>query len=114
MVRKQLIGHVDNALDPDIKVEIQMTLVLPAGAKNASGDDVRRTLDSRDRVSCAGVSWSRRQRVLRDRRLRRRCRIDPPSLEQLIADGWGMATVNRAASRLIIMALELTERASSV
>ncbi len=30
---KQLIGHVDNSSDPDIKVDIQMTLVVPADAK---------------------------------------------------------------------------------
>src|ERR1700755_1044909 len=30
---KQLVGHVDNAVAPDIKVDIQMTLVTPADAK---------------------------------------------------------------------------------
>src|ERR1041385_6434920 len=33
VVGRQLLGHVDNSSDPDIKVDIQMTLVLPAGAK---------------------------------------------------------------------------------
>ena len=33
VIGKQLLGHVDNASDPDIKVDIQMTLVVPAGAR---------------------------------------------------------------------------------
>src|SRR5580704_6574593 len=33
VVGKQLLGHVDNSSDPDIQVDIQMTLVLPADAK---------------------------------------------------------------------------------
>src|SRR3954447_19513064 len=30
VIGKQLLGHVDNSGDPDIKVDIQMTLVVPA------------------------------------------------------------------------------------
>jgi len=33
VIGKQLVGHVDNSSYPDVKVDIQMTLVLPAGAK---------------------------------------------------------------------------------
>ncbi|HEY6446825.1 MAG TPA: acetylxylan esterase [Acidobacteriaceae bacterium] len=33
VIAKDLIGHVDNAADPAIKVEIHMTLVTPLGAK---------------------------------------------------------------------------------
>ncbi len=33
VIGKQLLGHVDNSSDPEIKVDIQMTLVLPADAK---------------------------------------------------------------------------------
>src|SRR5215469_9336036 len=32
VIGKQLLGHVDNSADPDIKVDIQMTLVVPANA----------------------------------------------------------------------------------
>jgi len=32
-IGKQLVGHVDNSIDPDITVDIQMTLVVPADAK---------------------------------------------------------------------------------
>src|ERR1051325_11425030 len=32
-IGKQLLGHVDNSSAPDIAVNIQMTLVVPAGAK---------------------------------------------------------------------------------
>jgi hypothetical protein len=33
VIGKQLLGHVDNSSDPDIKVDIQLTLVVPADAK---------------------------------------------------------------------------------
>ncbi len=33
VIGKQLLGHVDNSSDPDIQVDIQMTVVLPADAK---------------------------------------------------------------------------------
>ena len=33
VIGKQLLGHVDNSSDPDIHVDIQMTLVMPADAK---------------------------------------------------------------------------------
>jgi hypothetical protein len=33
VIGKQLVGHVDNSVDPEITVDIQMTLILPASAK---------------------------------------------------------------------------------
>ena len=33
VIGKQLLGHVDNSGDPDIAVDIQMTLIVPADAK---------------------------------------------------------------------------------
>src|ERR1700733_10662848 len=33
VIGQQLIGHVDNSIDPDITVDIQMILVVPADAK---------------------------------------------------------------------------------
>src|ERR1700722_19057046 len=33
VIGKQLLGHLDNSSDPDITVDIQMTLVVPADAK---------------------------------------------------------------------------------
>jgi hypothetical protein len=33
VIGKQLLGHVDNTSYPDIRVDIQMTLVVPAGRK---------------------------------------------------------------------------------
>ena len=35
VIGKQLLGHVDNSGDPDIAVDIQMTLIVPAGAKKS-------------------------------------------------------------------------------
>ena len=34
VIEKQLVGHVDNSSCPSIDVDIQMTLVTPANAKN--------------------------------------------------------------------------------
>ena len=36
VIGKQLLGHVDNSSDPDINVDIQMTLVVPADRKGLS------------------------------------------------------------------------------
>src|SRR5579884_4007408 len=33
VIGRQLVGHVDNSADPGIKVDIQMTLVVPADSK---------------------------------------------------------------------------------
>jgi len=86
---KQLVGHVDNSAYPDISVDIRMTLVTPAAAKGPvpvlmmfggfGGSGMPRPADSpaptNSRPEFGGPFK------------------DPPSTEQLLAAGWGYATI---------------------
>ena len=87
---KQLLGRVDNSAYPEIKVEIRMTVVTPAEAKGPvpvlmmfggfGGGGLPRAADSlapTNRQPEFGGPYK-----------------DPPSTEQLLAAGWGYATVN--------------------
>jgi len=87
-VGKRLVGHVDNSSYPAIDVDIQMTLVTPADAKGGvpvmimfgaarlPGDPV----PQRAGGPPAGFTPPPN--------------ADPPATEQLIADGWGFASLN--------------------
>jgi hypothetical protein len=90
VIAKQLIGHVDNSAFPSINVDIQMTVVTPANAKGpvpvlmmfggfGGGGFPRRPGEPEptNRFSARG----------------RGNFTDPPSTEQLIAAGWGYATI---------------------
>jgi hypothetical protein len=84
VVGKQLVGHVDNSSFPAIAVDIQMTLVTPADATgpvpvmmmfgNAGTLPGMATAASIGRGAPSGS--------------------DPPAQQQLIADGWGYATIS--------------------
>ncbi len=86
---KQLVGHADNSAFPEITVDIQMTLVLPAGAKGPvpvmmmfggrsgfPGDPL-----PAGRPGFPGPTAG----------------SDPPAQEQLIAAGWGYASISPAS-----------------
>ena len=86
---KQLIGHVDNSGYPDINVDIRMTVVTPVGKKDRvpvlmmfggfGGGGMPRPSDSpapTNAVREFGGPFK-----------------DPPSQEQLLAAGWGYATI---------------------
>ncbi len=88
VVGRQLTGHVDNSAYPAIDVDIQMTLVTPrdgrgavpvmmmfGGGRNLPGDPPPAGFGAR-----GGAPSS-----------------DPPATEQLIADGWGYASLNPAS-----------------
>ena len=90
VVAKQLIGHVDNSGCPSITVDIQMTLVTPKDAKGpvpvlmmfggfGGGGFPRRPGEPAptNRFGAFGGGNF----------------ADPPSTEQLIAAGWGYATI---------------------
>lgn len=90
---KRLIGHVDNSACPAITVDIRMTVVTPAKAQGPvpvlmmfggfGGDGLPRPVGSpvvTNRFSGFGGPFK-----------------DPPSTEQLIAAGWGYATINPAS-----------------
>jgi lysophospholipase L1-like esterase len=87
---KRLIGHVDNAVCPAITVDIRMAVVTPAKANGPvpvlmmfggfGGDGMPRPADSpvpTNRFPEFGGPFK-----------------DPPSTEQLLAAGWGYATIN--------------------
>jgi hypothetical protein len=86
---KELVGHVDNSAFPAISVDIRMTLVVPANAKSPvpvlmmfggfGGTGMPRPAGSSpatNRFREFGGPYA-----------------DPPSTEQLIAAGWGYATI---------------------
>jgi hypothetical protein len=99
VIGKQLIGHVDNSGDPDIEVKIQMTLVTPADVKGPV--PVMMMFGGRTIPEIAfpapvfpgrggsgrGPGAGRAGAVLP-------ANADAPSTEQLIADGWGFASIN--------------------
>ena len=95
---KQLIGHVDNSSYPDITVNIQMTLVVPADAKGPV--PVMMMFGGR---TIPEIAFPMPQFPGRGGRggpgagrgaFTPPPNADPPALEQLIADGWGVATIN--------------------
>ncbi|HZL35775.1 MAG TPA: hypothetical protein VFC78_10735 [Tepidisphaeraceae bacterium] len=103
---RQLIGHVDNSMCPQISVEIRMTLVTPADAAKPvpvmimfsffgfpprpPAMAMTRPAGSRalPRTLPAGAGPARRPRGGPGGP-----GGDPPATEQLIADGWGYATL---------------------
>jgi hypothetical protein len=92
VVAKQLVGHVDNSSCPSIKVDIQMTLVTPAKSKSPvpvlmmfgggfGGNGFPRRAGEpapTNRFAAFGGGTN----------------AGPSSTEQLIAAGWGYATIN--------------------
>jgi len=89
-IGKQLVGHVDNSSCPAISVDIRMTVVTPAQARRPvpvlmmfggfGGSGMPRPAGSpapTNRFPEFGGPFK-----------------DPPSTEQLLAAGWGYATIN--------------------
>src|SRR6266536_2222769 len=88
---RQLAGHVDNSACPSINVDIQMTLVTPRDAKSpvpvlmmfggfGGGGFPRRPGEPAPTNRFGAFGGGNFD--------------DPPSTEQLIAAGWGYATIN--------------------
>lgn len=95
VVGKQLLGHVDNAAAPDIAVAIQMTLVLPADAKGPVPVMMMFGGRTIPEVSFPAPVFPGRPAGAPARPpAATPANADPPALEQLIADGWGVATIN--------------------
>jgi hypothetical protein len=98
-VVKQLVGHVDNASYPQINVDIRMTLVTPAEAKvpapvmmmfGGFGFGPPQTQPARR----GGAGFPPTQPIAGRRGSGGGLRGgDPPATVQLIADGWGYATI---------------------
>jgi lysophospholipase L1-like esterase len=85
-IEKQLVGRVDNSSYPSIVVEIQMTLVTPAGAKGP----VPVTM-----MFGSAAFFNRMASAMAGRGgVAAMTGGDPLATEQLIADGWGYAFVD--------------------
>ena len=78
VVARQVIGHVDNSASPSIDVDIQMAVVLPAGAK--------RPLPLLMMFSNGAMPASPEPPAAAD--------APVSSARQLIAKGWGYASIN--------------------
>jgi hypothetical protein len=99
VVGRQLVGHVNNAAAPEIVVDIQMTLVTPAdvktpvpvmmmfgGGRTLPGDPPPAGRGFPAPPGGGGTPPAGPPRP-----------ADPPATEQLIADGWGYASINPAS-----------------
>jgi hypothetical protein len=86
VIGKQLVGHVDNSAYPEITVDIQMTLVTPADVKGpvpvmmmfGGGGGLPQPAGEAPQGGVRAPAPG----------------ADPPSTQQLIADGWGYASIN--------------------
>jgi hypothetical protein len=94
VIGKQLLGHVDNSSDPDIKVDIQMTLVVPANAK--APVPVMMMFGGRTipEIAFPAPVFPGRGPATGKAPAAPPASADPPATEQLIADGWGFASIN--------------------
>ena len=87
VIGKQLVGHVDNSAFPEISVDIQMTLVTPADAKGRSPVMMMFGGGGQLPSMTPAAPTGRGGRGAP-------AGGDPPSQQQLIADGWGYASIN--------------------
>ncbi len=90
VIGKQLAGHVDNSAYPGISVDIQMALVLPAESK--SPVPVMMMFGGRGLPQPAGTPAPPARGGFTPP-----AGSDPPATEQLIAYGWGYASLNPAS-----------------
>ncbi len=86
VVAKQIVGHVDNSEYAPVTVDIQLTLVVPA---EASGPVPVMMMFGR-----GGIPGTAAAAPLRPGMAPPPAGSDPPSTQQLIADGWGYAYLN--------------------
>lgn len=87
VIGKQIVGHVDNSSYPLINVDIQMTLVTPAGAPGPV--PVVMMFGGRGLPQPGGAAAPQGRGGFGAP-----AGGDPPATEQLIADGWGYASIN--------------------
>jgi len=82
VIEKQLVGHADNSAYPSINVDMEMTLVTPGNAKAAVP------------VMIMFSSAAIRKFIASHPEFKKMLGSDPPSTEQLIANGWGYALLD--------------------
>jgi hypothetical protein len=97
VIGRQLLGHVDNSSYPDIKVDIQMTIVVPAGAKGPApammmfgGRTIPEVAFPPPTFPGRGGPPGAPGRGPGGPPPG----SDPPAIEQLIADGWAVVTIS--------------------
>jgi len=95
VIGKRLLGHVDNSVDPEIAVDIQMTLILPANAKKPV--PVMMMFGGRGIPEIAFPAPVFPGRAGKGLMPPPPVYADPPALEQLIADGWGVVGISPAS-----------------
>jgi lysophospholipase L1-like esterase len=95
VIGKELRGVADNAAYPEISVEIQMTLVTPANAPQPA--PVMMMFGGRSGMPPAPGAPPPPQRGFPPGATPPAGPSDPPAIEQLIADGWGYATISPAS-----------------
>ena len=101
VVGTELIGTADNSAFPQTMVEIQMTVVTPAN--QAVPVPVMMMFGGRSGMppasgapppAASGVGRGRASVGAASPLAAQSAPADPPAIEQLIADGWGYATIN--------------------
>jgi len=108
VIGKQLVGHVDNASYPEISVEIHMAVVVPANAKGPvpvlmmfSGGTLpgaAPAFGGFGAVAFSGRGGGRGPAGFSGAAAGRGPGPSgPPSTQQLVADGWGYASINPAS-----------------
>jgi hypothetical protein len=103
VIGRQLLGHVENSSYPDIKVEIQMTRVIPAGATAPMPAMMMFGGRSIPEVAFPGPVFPGRGGIGPGAPGTARGpagpapNADAPAIEQLIADGWVVVTINPAS-----------------
>jgi lysophospholipase L1-like esterase len=85
VIQKQLVGHVDNSACPSIHVDIEMTLVTPGNAKGHVP------------VMIMFTSATTQKFIASHPQSTKMMGSDPPSTEQLIANGWGYALLDTSS-----------------
>ena len=87
VIGKQIIGHVDNSSYSYVSVDVQMTLVVPADAKEPAPVMIMFGGRTIPEVAFPSPAFPGRAGAPTPN-------ADTPSTEQLIADGWGFASLN--------------------
>ena len=101
VIGKQLVGHLEDSSYPDIKVEIQMTVVIPAHAKAAvpamimfGGRSIPEVAFPAPVFPGRGGAPGAAAPGAGSASVAPPPNTDPPAIEQLIADGWAVVTIN--------------------
>jgi hypothetical protein len=99
VIGKQLLGHVENSSYPEIKVEIEMTMVIPAGLKSPAPAMMMFGGRSIPEVAFPAPVFPGRGAPPGAGRgpIGPPPGSDPPAIEQLIADGWAVVTISPAS-----------------